>query len=116
VIEAFQEELKDMTRQGCIYGLLLQAADLPTPTPEPDPGFLLPMHSFEEKSAAFMEGLTKGREDAAGDVKLNNASAGIGYYIATQKLTVEDAATDLLGELLTNIGVTKAVSINHPEL
>jgi hypothetical protein len=117
VIDAFQEELKDMTRQGYIYGLVLQAAGLPTPTPEPDPGFLLPMHSFEEKSAAFMEGVTQGRQAAAGDVSLNNAIAGrIGYYMVTQKLTEEDAATELLGELLTKIGVTKAVFIEHPTL
>jgi hypothetical protein len=117
VIEAFQEELKDMRQQGYIYGLLLEATGLPTPTPEADPGFVLPMHSFEEKSAAFMEGLTKGRQDAAGDIKLNNSiAAQIGYGMVTQKVTEEDAATDLLGELLTNIGVTKAVFIENPTL
>jgi hypothetical protein len=117
VIEAFQEELKGMTQQGYIYGLLLQAADLPTPTPEMDTGFTLPMHSFEEMSAAFMEGLANGRQDAQGDIKLNNAiAARIGYYMATQKETQEDAATELLGELLPKIGVTKAQFIEHPLL
>jgi hypothetical protein len=36
--------------------------------------------------------------------------------MATQQLTEEDAATELLGELLKNIGVSKALSIEHPML
>ena len=117
VIEAFQEELKDKTQQGYIFGLVLQATNLPIPTPEMDTGFTLPMHSFEEMSAAFMEGLARGRQDAAGNIKLNNAiAAQIGYNMATQKVTEEDAATDVLDELLNKIGVTKAVFIEHPTL
>jgi hypothetical protein len=101
VIEAFQEELKDVTRQGYISGLVWQATGLPTGTPDRDLGITSPLHTFEERSAAFMEGVTKGRQDAADDVRLNNAIAGrIGYYMATQTLTEELAANAVLNELV----------------
>jgi hypothetical protein len=117
VIEAFQEELKDVTRQGYIFGLVWQATGRPTGTPDQDPGITSPMHTFEERSVAFIEGVAKGRQDAAENVRLNNAIAGrIGYYMATQQLTEELAANAVLNELGRTIGIEKTLFIEGPVL
>ncbi len=118
VIAAFQEDLGDAKRDGYIYGLLWGVLGSPTKAPTRNLASMgIYMHTFEERSEAFLEGVQEGRARVQSDVNLHNSIAAlIAYKMAYEHLDQYWASDAVLNELGKQGGWHKARTIDMPEL